>query len=76
MFKKKLMFKIEDAEVIEFCRLLGKYGLRFEIGKLRSVARDDDGGRKLYYRVFAVYATKRQTYTLYEELNMNRDSAV
>lgn len=36
MFKKTLVFSVEEKEVINFCRLLGRYGLRFKIGKLRS----------------------------------------
>lgn len=73
MFKKKLVFSVEDTEVINFCRLLGKYGLRFKIGKLRSSATTDDN-RMMTYRVFTVYASKRKAYALYEEVNMNREA--
>lgn len=74
MFKKVLVFSIEDKEVINFCRLLGKYGLRFRIGKLRSSARLSDDNQALTYRVFTVYASRRKAYALYEELNTNREA--
>lgn len=70
MFKKKLVFEVAEMEAINVCRIIGKYGLRFEISKLHSIVRPDDDSRKLYYRVFTVYATKRQAYELYEELNI------
>lgn len=36
MFKKRLVFKIEGKEVVDFYRLIGKYGLKFKIGGLRK----------------------------------------
>lgn len=75
MFKKTLVFSVEEKEVINFCRLLGRYGLRFKIGKLRSsTARIGDENQSVTYRVFTVYASKRKAYALYEELNMNREA--
>lgn len=75
MFKKTLVFSVEEKEVINFCRLLGSYGLRFKIGKLRSsTARIGDENQSVTYRVFTVYASKRKAYALYEELNMNREA--
>lgn len=75
MFKKTLVFSVEVKEVINFCRLLGRYGLRFKIGKLRSsTARIGDENESVTYRVFTVYASKRKAYALYEELNMNREA--
>lgn len=76
MFKKKLMFNVEDMEAIDFCRILGRHGLRFEITNLCSVARENDTTRKLNYRVFTVYATRRQAYALYEDLNVRREKFV
>lgn len=76
MFKKTLVFSIEEKEVINFCRFLGRYGLRFKIGKLRnSTVRAGDDNQVVTYRVFTVYASKRKAYTLYEELNMNREAS-
>lgn len=73
MFKKTLVFSIEEKEVINFCRLLGKYCLRFRIGKLRNSTRLDENNQAVSYRVFTVYASKRKAYALYEELNTNRE---
>lgn len=69
MFKKKWYFQVEDCSAIDFCKLLGKYGIKFEIGKLRTVAREDDPNRKLYYRVFAVRASNHQAKKLVDELS-------
>lgn len=73
MFKKTLVFSVEEKEVINFCRLLGKYCLRFKISKLRNSTRLDENNQAVAYRVFTVYASKRKAYALYEELNMNRE---
>ena len=31
---KKFVFNIRDTEVIDFCRVLGEYGVKFQIGKI------------------------------------------
>ena len=71
MFKKKFTFKIVDSEVLDFCRILGKCGVKFEIGKLHTVVNSDDPFRTLHYRIIAVYASERQIKKLYDELNDN-----
>lgn len=70
MFKHKLVFKIEGKEVVNFCRLLGKYGLKFKVGALRKCANDDNQNKMKYYREFVVYASKSKAYKLYDEINM------
>ena len=71
MFKKKFIFKIVDSEVLDLCRILGKYGVKFEIGKLNTVANADDPFCALHYRLIAVYASERQIKKLCNELNGN-----
>ena len=71
MFKKKFIFKVVDSEVLDFCRILGKYGVKFEIGKLHTVVNADDPFCALHYRLIAVYTSKRQIKKLYDELNGN-----
>lgn len=71
MFKKKFIFKIVDSEVLDFCRILGKYGVKFEIGKLHTVANANDPFCALHYRLIAVYAPERQIKKLYDEINDN-----
>ena len=71
MFKKKFIFKIVDSEVLNFCKILGRYGVKFEIGKLHTVANADDPFRALHYRLIAVYASERQIKKLCDELNDN-----
>ena len=71
MFKQKCIFKIVDSEVLDLCRILGKYGVKFEIGKLHTVADADDPFCALHYRLIAVYASGRQIKKLYDELNGN-----
>lgn len=73
MFKRKLKFRVEDMDAINFCRILGKYGLKFELGKRRTIALEGENDKKFCYRVFMVYASRRKAYKLYEELNRNRE---
>lgn len=69
--EKTVMFNIDEMEAINFCRTLGRYGVKFEISDLRSVVRADDETKKRYYRVFMVHATKKQMDELCKGLNVN-----
>lgn len=68
MFKERIAFGIDDMEALDFCRILGKYGLRFEVSELRNTVTPD--GSKRNYRVVTVWATKRQSRLLYDEFDM------
>lgn len=70
MFKQRLVFKIEGKEVVNFCRLIGKYGLKFKIGGLRKYTDEKDMNKIKYYREFVVFTSKRKAYKLYDEINM------
>lgn len=69
--EKTVMFNIEEMEAINFCRTLGRYGVRFEISELKSIPREDDETKRRYYRVFMVRASKKQMDELCKELNVN-----
>ena len=69
--EKMLMFDIDEMEAINFCRTLGRYGVRFEISELKSAPREDDETKRRYYRVFTVRASKKQMDELCQGLNVN-----
>ena len=80
MFKKKrLIFYIADMDAIDFCRILGKYGAKFEIGERRESPRSkitessskEDYIRKQHYRIFTVYISKHKSADLQDELMSN-----
>ena len=80
MFVKKYEFKIGQSYVLNFVRLLGRVGCKFEISNLRCDVKDGRFGvdgldveQKYYYRAFTVYATKRQIEKLRETSNILRD---
>ena len=80
MFKKKrLIFPVADMDAIDFCRILGKYSLKFEIGELRESPRSkitessskEDYIRKQHYRIFTVYVSEHKSADLQDELMSN-----
>ena len=80
MFTKKYEFKIGNNYVLNFVRLLGRVGVKFEISNLRCDVKDDRFGvdgldveQKYYYRLFRVWATKRQIEKLRETTNILKD---
>lgn len=68
MFKDRFAFGIDDMEALDFCRVLGKHGFRFEVSELRNTVAPD--GSKRNYRVIVVYATRRKSRLLYDEFDM------
>lgn len=69
--EKSMIFNIPEMEAINFCRTLGRYGVRFEISELQSIPREDDETKRRYYRVFRVHASKKQMDELCKELNVD-----
>lgn len=67
---QSLKFEIDEMDAINFCKVLGKHGLKFEIGDLCSVIRPNDATKKRYYRVFTVHAPKKQMNELLKELGV------
>ena len=80
MFKKKRLFcHVADMDIIDFCRVLGKYGLKFEIGELRESPNSkitessskEDYICKQHYRIFTVYVSEHKAADLQDELKSN-----
>ena len=77
--KERLLFCVADMDAIDFCRVLGKYGLKFEIGELRESPRSkitessskEDYIRKQHYRIFTVYVSEHKVAALQDELMSN-----
>lgn len=77
--KERLLFCVADMDAIDFCRVLGKYGLKFEIGERRESPRSkitessskEDYIRKQHYRIFTVYVSEHKAAALQDELMSN-----
>ena len=77
--KERLLFCVADMDAIDFCRVLGKYGLKFEIGELRESPRSkitessskEDYIHKQHYRIFTVYVSEHKAAALQDELMSN-----
>lgn len=57
---KKRRMEVNAHEVIRFVRLLGHFGLRFEISDEYCKHDDLDTSRKERFRMFIIYGTKKQ----------------
>lgn len=60
MFTIKRKFEINSAEVIDFVRLLGRFGLKFKVSDEYYIETGENMYAKEYYRRFVVYGTRRQ----------------
>lgn len=70
MFTYRKKFNINSHEVIDFVRLLGRVGVKFQISDEMAFVEDEgDATRKTYFRRFYVYGTRRQ----FGELSEARD---
>jgi hypothetical protein len=56
MFTKSYKFNVDTHSIIDFVRVLGRIGLKFDIGDERCVADKNDPDKKTRYRTFVVYA--------------------
>ena len=74
MFKTEHVFEIPDAEVVNFCNALGKYGLKFKIGRIRNVPNIYNPFDTYHYRRIKVCATDRQVRKLCEEMEGEKES--
>ena len=66
MFTCKKKFDVNSNEVIDFVRLLGMIGMRFEFSDEYCVNDDLDSSRKVRFRRFYVIGTHRQMNKFYE----------
>lgn len=65
MFTIKRKIEIESHEVMDFVRLLGRFGLKFKISE-EYVVENPEKNTKDRYRRFIVYGTYRQLSELFE----------
>lgn len=57
-YKKKM--EVNAHEVIDIVRLLGRYGLKFDISDEYYRVDDLDTTRKERFRLFVIYGTRKQ----------------
>lgn len=72
MFTKKYEFKVGSDQVVDFVRLLGRFGMRFSMTDERceNAYRRDFTVTRVYYRKFSVYTTKRKMQKFYNAVNI------
>lgn len=70
MFTYKEEFEINSHDVIDFVRLLGRIGMRFEFSDEYCMRDDLDPTRKIRFRRFYVTGTRRQFNKFYEARDM------
>jgi hypothetical protein len=59
MFIIRKKFEISNHEVMDFVRLLGRFGLKFKVSDEHEIP-NQDGKTKDRYRVFTLFGTRRQ----------------
>ena len=57
-YVKKL--EVNSQEVIDIVRLLGYFGLKFDVGDEYFKVNEDDPQRKEWFRQFTIYGTRKQ----------------
>lgn len=66
MFTYEKKFEVNSHEVIDVVRLLGRFGLRFEISDEYSRVDDLDPNRKVRFRLFTIYGTRKELSAFFE----------
>lgn len=66
MFEQKMTLRIKDREAIDFCKVLGKYGVKFDIT-------DANETELCHYKNFTIRATNSKIREMYGEFSMIRD---
>ena len=69
MFTNVCETNVESGNVVQFVRILGKFGVRFKMSDEWFVADDLDPAKKTWCRTFRIYATKKQLNLIRNELN-------
>jgi hypothetical protein len=59
MFIIRKKFEISNHEMMDFVRLLGRFGMKFKVSEEQEIP-NQDGKTKDRYRVFTVFGTRRQ----------------
>jgi hypothetical protein len=66
MFKFKKKFEVSSHDVIDFLRLLGRFGLKFEFSDEYYTVDELDPRHKQRWRLFIVKGTLRQLREFYQ----------
>lgn len=66
MFTFKKKFEVSSHDVIDFLRLLGRFGLKFEFSDEYYTIDELDPNRKQRWRMFIVKGTLRQLREFYQ----------
>ena len=72
MFNKSHEVTVESGCVVDFVRVLGSYGVRFEMSDEWYNVDQIDPNTKRWYRTFKVYAGKKQMQTILDEAKRYR----
>ena len=70
MFGQKFAIRIKDTDAIEFCKVLGTYGIKFGVRDVADIVNPDE---VVSSRIFTFHASKRKIRELYGEFCMMRD---
>ena len=67
MFKKRLEFDVKPNDLVKLMRAIGKYGLKFRIGKLNYIV-DLSAGKRLHFYHVSIYATRHELKKLQNDI--------
>jgi hypothetical protein len=70
MFNKKYECKIGEMEALDFVRILGKYGMRFEVSDQYFEVDPKDPNHKLGFRTIKFWASKKQAIDIVEQFRL------
>ena len=73
MFTYEKKFEVNSHEVIDVVRLLGRFGLRFEISDEYSKVDDLDPNRKVRFRRFVIYGNRKELTAFFEARKLIRE---
>lgn len=68
MLTKLYELTVESGNVVRFVRILGKFGVRFEMGDEWFIIDQLDPANKIWYRTFRIHTTKKQMKFIYNEI--------
>lgn len=60
MFTYQTKIEVDSREVVEVVRLLGQFGLKFKISDEYCKVDDLDHSRKVWFRKFMIYGSRRK----------------
>lgn len=73
MFTYEMKIEVNSHEVIDVVRLLGSLGLRFEISDEYSRVDDLDPNRKVRFRRFVIYGSRKELKAFFAARKLIRD---